>query len=123
MSIITTWQVNNMMYNTIDGGVVTVYWSCTAQADTSEYAVEAGKLYLEPEASSGDFIEYDLLTESNVLSWVYDSLKEGKETAEEAKERIETNCIEKVEVRITKKNNQSSGMPWISEITAEETSG
>lgn len=112
MAITTTWKIDNMTRNTADGGVTIVYWSCTAQADTGESAVEAGKLRLEPNPSSGDFIDYDSLTEATVLGWVYDSLKEGEETAEEAKARIEENRTGKVEAQIARKTAQASGMPW-----------
>jgi len=112
MAITTTWKIDNMTHNTADGGVTIVYWSCTAQADTGESAVEAGKLRLEPDASSGDFIAYDSLTEATVLGWVYNSLIEGEETADEAKARIETVRTGKVQGQIDRKTAQASGTPW-----------
>lgn len=120
MAITTKWCVNNMVHNDADGGVILVYWSCTAQADTGETAVEAGKLRLEPNPLSPDYVPYAELTEETVLGWVYDSLKEGEETAEEAKARIEENRKGKVEAQIAKKNSQSSGMPWLVEEVVEE---
>jgi len=112
MAITTTWKIDNMTHNTADGGVTIVYWSCTAQADTGESAVEAGKLRLEPDASSGDFVAYDSLTEATVLGWVYNSLIEGEEIADEAKARIETVRTGKVEAQIARKTAQASGTPW-----------
>jgi len=120
MAITTKWSVNNMTHNDADGGVILVYWSCTAQADTGESAVEAGKLRCEPDPSSEGYVPYAELTEETVLGWVYDSLKEGEETAEEAKARIEENRTGKVEAQIAKKNSQSSGMPWVVEEVVEE---
>jgi len=120
MTAQVTWSINDMTRNTADGGVILVYWSCTAQADTGETAIEAGKLKLEPNPLSPDYVPYAELTEETVLGWVYDSLKEGEETAEEAKVRIEKNRTGKVEAQIAKKNNQSSGMPWVVEEVVEE---
>ena len=112
MAITTTWKVNNMVHNTDDGGVITVYWECVAHSDTGEQAVEGGKLRLEPDASSPDYVAYDDLTEATVLGWVYNSLIEGEETADEAKARIETNRTGKVEAQIARKAAQASGTPW-----------
>ncbi len=112
MPITCTWSVNNMTHNTADGGVTIVYWSCTAQADTGETAVEGGKLRLEPDASSPDYVAYDDLTEATVLGWVYNSLIEGEETAEEAKARIEENRTGKVQGQIDRKESTATGMPW-----------
>lgn len=131
MHITTKWNINNMTHNDADGGVVLVYWSCTAQNQIgtnelgspvygSESAVEAGKLRLEPNPLSPDFVPYDQLTEETVLGWVYNSLIEGEETAEEAKIRIEENHMGKVEAQIAKKNSQSSGMPWVVKEVVEE---
>lgn len=118
MTITTKWSVSNMTHNNADGGVILVYWSCTAQADTGETAVEAGKLRLEPNPLSPDYVPYEELSEEIVLGWVYDSLKEGEETAEEAKVRIEENRTGKVKAQIAKKNSRSSGMPWVVEEDA-----
>ena len=112
MAITTTWKINDMTRNTADGGVTIVYWSCTAQADTGERAVESGKLRLKPDASSGDFVPYDSLTEETVLGWVYNSLIEDEETAEEAKTRIEENRTGKVQGQIDRKASTASGKPW-----------
>jgi len=52
------------------------------------------------------------LTEATVLGWVYNSLIEGEETADEAKARIETVRTGKVEAQIARKTAQASGTPW-----------
>ena len=111
MAISTTWSVSNMVRNEADGGVVTVYWSCVA-SDGTYSATEGGKLRLTPDASADDFVAYADLTEATVLSWVYDSLVEGEETADEAKTRIETNRTAKVQGQIDRAAAQSEGMPW-----------
>ena len=111
MAISTTWSVSNMVRDEADGGVVTVYWSCVA-SDGTYSATEGGKLRLTPDASADDFVAYADLTEETVLSWVYDSLVEGEETATEAKTRVETNRTGKVQGQIDRAAAQSDGMPW-----------
>ena len=111
MAITTTWSVSNMTRNDSNGGVTLVYWSCVA-SDGTYTATEGGKLRCTPDASASDFIAYDSLTEANVLGWVYDSLREGDETADEAKARIETDRTAKVQGQIDRAAAQSDGTPW-----------
>jgi len=114
MAITTTWSVNNMTHNDADGGVILVYWSCVAASDgTPSYtATEGGKLRLEPDPTSPNFIPYADLTENDVLGWVYASLVEGDETPDEAKARVEANRTAKVQGQIDRANTQADGLPW-----------
>ena len=113
MTAQVTWSINDMTRNTADGGVTTVYWSCTATDDVEGCsAVEAGKLRLEPDASADGFVAYDSLTEDTVLGWVYESLIEGEETAAEAKARIEADRDAKVQKQIDAAATTESGVPW-----------
>ena len=112
MAISTTWSVSNMTRNEADGGVVTVYWSCVA-SDGTFSATEGGKLRCEPDASADGFVAYADLTEADVLGWVYTSLIEGEETADEAKARIEANRTGKVQGQIDRASAQAEGMPWV----------
>ncbi len=114
MAITTTWSVNDMTHMDSDGGVILVYWSLTAASDgTPSYtAQEGGKLRLTYDASSSSFISYDDLKESDVLGWVYDSLIEGEETADEAKKRIEDDRTAKVQGQIDRAASQATGLPW-----------
>ena len=116
MAISTTWSVSNMTHNDSDGGVILVYWSCVAASDgTPSYsATEGGKLRCTYDASSPDYIPYADLTENDVLGWVYNSLIEGDETADEAKARIEADRTAKVQGQIDRAASQSDGMPWAS---------
>jgi hypothetical protein len=96
-----------------DGNVYDVRWQCLAQNDAgSESAVEAGKLILNADPSDTDFIPYADLTEADVLGWVYESLVEGDETADEAKARVEANRTAKVVAQIERANADASGLPW-----------
>ncbi len=98
------------------GGVFLVYWSCVAASDgTPSYtATEGGKLRLTPDPSSSDYIPYADLTEADVLGWVYNSLIEGDETADEAKARVEADRDAKVQGQIDRAASQSDGVPWSS---------
>ncbi len=114
MAINCTWSVNDMTRNNVDGGVFLVHWSCVALSDgePAYSSMESGKLRLTYNAVAADFIPYADLTEANVLGWVYDSLKEGDETADEAKARVEADRTAKVQAEIDRLNNQSNGLPW-----------
>ena len=111
MAINTTWSVSDMMYKDSDGGVFLVYWSLTA-TDGTYSAQEGGKLRCTADPSASDYIAYADLKESDVLGWVYDSLKEGDETAAEAKKRIEDERTAKVQGQIDRAAANSSGVPW-----------
>lgn len=115
MAITNTWSVSNMVHQDSDGGVITVYWSMVAQNDSGpESATEGGKLRLTPDPSSSDYIPYADLTEADVLGWVYNSLIEGDETADEAKARVEADRDAKVQGQIDRAASQSDGVPWSS---------
>ena len=114
MAITVTWSVTDMKRDVASGGVKLVYWSCVAADDTHTEctASEGGKLRLEPDASADGFVAYDDLTETTVLGWVYDSLIEGEETADEAKARIAANRTGKVEAQVARKTAEADGTPW-----------
>jgi len=111
MAITTTWSVNDMTHKDSDGGVSLVYWSLTA-TDGTYSAQEGGKLRCTADPSASDYIAYASLKESDVLGWVYDSLKEGDETAAEAKKRIEDERTAKVQGQIDRAAANASGVPW-----------
>ena len=114
MAINCTWSVSDMTHMDSDGGVILVIWSCVAASDGSPSysATEGGKLRCTYDASSPDFIPYADLTEADVLGWVYTSLIEGEETADEAKARVEADRTAKVQGQIDRASSQSSGTPW-----------
>lgn len=114
MAQTTTWSVSNMERNTSTGGVELVYWSCIVSDNDEPDCVssDGGKLKCNPDPSSGDFIAYASLKESDVLGWVHNSLIEGSETAAEAKARIEKVRQDKVTAQVADKAASSTGMPW-----------
>ena len=113
MAITTTWSVSNMTHVDADGGVILAYWSLVAANDAGEEtATEGGKNRFEYDASGSGFIKYDDLKESDVLGWIYEANKEGDETADEYKARIEAERTAKVQAQIDRKAAQSDGLPW-----------
>jgi len=114
MAINTTWSVSNMTRVDADGGVILAYWSLVAASDAggNETASEGGKNRFTYDASSGDYIAYADLKESDVLGWIWEANKEGDETAEEYKARIEAERTAKVEAQITRNATQATGVPW-----------
>ena len=114
MAITNTWSVTDMQHTDATGGVFLVYWSMVA-SDGTYSASEGGKLRCEPDPSSPDFTPYADLTEAQVLGWVYNSLIEGDETADEAKARVEANRTAKVQGQIDRAATTASGTPWAAE--------
>jgi len=114
MAINTTWSVNNMTHVDADGGVIIAYWSLVAQSDGegSESASEGGKARFTYDASSSDYIAYASLKESDVLGWIWEANKEGDETADEYKARIESERTAKVQAQIDRNATQATGVPW-----------
>jgi hypothetical protein len=103
-----------MTHMDADGGVIKAYWTCNAASDEDPVytAVEGGKLICTYDASGSGFIKYPDLKESDVLGWIYDSIKEDGETAVEAKARIEANRTARVQSQIDRAATQATGLPW-----------
>lgn len=114
MAQTTTWSILDMKRNEANGGVHTVYWECHVVDDDNPdcSAKEGGKLRLTPDPDADDFIAYNSLSRETVLGWVYDSLREGDETADEAKTRIETNRQSKVTAQVARLTTDADGLPW-----------
>ena len=111
MAITTTWNIDKMVRKDSDGGVFLVYWSIVATDGT--YSASGGdKLRCTADPSASDYIAYEDLKESDVLGWVYDSLRTGDETAAEAKKRIEDERTAKVQGQIDRAAANSTGLPW-----------
>lgn len=120
MTAQVNWTVNNMKRNTADGGVTIVYWECVATDDTETdcRAVEAGKLRLEPDASSDGFVAYDSLTQEIVLGWVQSYLNDNStddqngESLTDSVEEIETRLKGKIDKQVAAKTAEATGTPW-----------
>lgn len=76
------WSVENVRRNTADGGVITVFWKCTAVGVTDKYGKElymASTLDFTPDPANPDFVPFDSLTEDFVLHWVWHEIKDDVE--------------------------------------------
>ena len=114
MAINTTWSVSDLTHVDADGGVVLAYWSLVAASDAGggETATEGGKNRFTYDASGSGFIAYKDLKESDVLGWIYEANKQGDETADEYKARIEAERTAKVQAQIDRNATQATGVPW-----------
>ena len=114
MAINTTWSVTDMTHVDADGGVIIVCWSLIAASDAGggETANEGGKNRFTYDASASDYIAYADLKENDVLGWIWEANKEGDETADEYKARIESERTAKVQGQIDRAATQATGLPW-----------
>ena len=114
MAITVNWSITDMTHVDSDGGVIKAYWSCVANSDgdPSYSAQNQGKIICTYDASAPGYISYASLTENDVLGWVYTSLIEGDETADEAKARVEADRTAKVQKQIDAAATTASGVPW-----------
>ena len=111
MALTYTWKISTCDYNVATGGIDHVHWRCVAsEGDIALTTMGVAKL--ECDASASDFIPYADVTENNALNWVWESLREGEETATQAKDRVEAN----LSTRVAEKQNPtaSQGLPWAS---------
>ena len=67
------WAISTMEHNVSDGGVIVAHWRVT-EVDGDHSASAYGTASFTPDASADDFVPYAELTESVVLSWVWDSM-------------------------------------------------
>ena len=98
-----TWTIENLRRNSADGGVITVFWKCKADGVTDKYGNElykASSLEVTPDPSSPDFVPFDELTESVVLSWVQDITTDVEEEM-----TLQWGHLEKADTAI--------GKPWV----------
>ena len=114
MAITTTWSVSSMTHVDADGGVIIAHWNLVAQSDGegNETAMESGKARFTYDASASGYIAYADLKESDVVGWIWEQNKEGDETADEYKARIEAERTAKVEAQIERNATQATGVPW-----------
>lgn len=100
MAITYTWTIPTVERNLSDGGVTVAHWRCDAvdgDYSTSLY----GSCNLEYDASSSDFIDYDSLTETNVIGWVQNIV--NKSDIENA---LASN------INLQKTPSTGKGVPW-----------
>ena len=79
-----TWTIANLERNTADGGVTVAHWRVTETETVGEgddavtYSASSyGTVGFTPDASADGFIDFDSLTEADVLGWVYEEVNQA----------------------------------------------
>jgi len=96
----TTWTISTLERELSDGGVVVAHWRATA-VDGDFSASSYGTCGFTPDPSASGFIDYDSLTEADVIGWVQ---------AEVDKDAIEASLAAQIEA--DKNPTQAAGVPW-----------
>ena len=78
------WTIANLERNTADGGVTVAHWRVTETEvvgegdDAVTYSASSyGTVGFTPDASADGFIDFDSLTEADVLGWVYEEVNQA----------------------------------------------
>lgn len=103
MSIQYTWKVNQLERDPATGAVKTAHWDCLGvDEDTGNSVHMYGSNSLPPaDPNNPDFIEFDALTEEQVLGWIWQG---------PTKEERESSIAQQIDM----KNNPPvvPGLPW-----------
>jgi hypothetical protein len=78
------WTIANLERNVADGGVIVAHWRVTETETVGEgddavtYSASSyGTVGFTPDASADGFIDFDSLTEADVLGWVYEEVNQA----------------------------------------------
>jgi len=96
----TTWTISTLERELSDGGVIVAHWRAAA-VDGDFSASSYGTCGFTPDPSASGFIDYDSLTEADVIGWVQ---------AEVDKDAIEASLAAQIEA--DKNPTQAAGVPW-----------
>jgi hypothetical protein len=102
------WTIANLERNTDDGGVTVAHWRVTETEvvgegdDAVTYSASSyGTVGFTPDASADGFIDFDSLTEADVLGWVYAEVDQAETEA-----ALDANIAEQ------KTPVTTDGVPW-----------
>lgn len=95
------WTIGTLERNLADGGVTVAHWRVT-EVDGDYSATSYGTCGFSPDASDPAFVDYDSLTEADVLQWCWDN---GVD-----KDAIEASLLAKIES--DKNPVTGTGVPW-----------
>ncbi len=99
-----TWSILNLKRTTSTGVVTEIKYQCQSEHDNMiDRQIE--KLVITGSTSDEGFIEYDNLTEENVLGWVNNLVDTSS---------IETSLSSSIEdmLEVISQNTSSEGTPW-----------
>jgi hypothetical protein len=106
-----TWNIIQTERETTNGGVTTAHWTASDSETVGsgeDAVVHSGSNYgsvgLTPDHTDSDFTPYADLTESDVMTWVKDSL--GADEVTRVEESIAAQITE------SKTPTTASGLPW-----------
>lgn len=94
------WVIEQMERLLSEGGVVTAHWRASA-LDGPYYATIYGSVGFTPNPTSPTFKPYGLLTQEDVLAWLWGQVK---------KEEIEQQLLNSIELQKAPKT--ATGLPW-----------
>lgn len=95
-----TWRIGQLNRNAADGGVITAHWNVTAVMD-DHFASTCGVTDFTPDHTAPNFVPFDKLTETDLLSWVWGSVDK---TAIEA--------LLEAQIEVQKNPVTLNGLPW-----------
>jgi hypothetical protein len=102
------WTIANLERNTDDGGVVVAHWRVTETEvvgegdDAVTYSASSyGTVGFTPDASADGFIDFNSLTEADVLGWVYAEV-----------DQAETEAALAADIAGQKTPVTTDGVPW-----------
>jgi hypothetical protein len=102
------WTIANLERNTDDGGVTVAHWRVTETEvvgegdDAVTYSASSyGTVGFTPDASADGFINFDSLTEADVLGWVYAEV-----------DQAETEAALAADIAGQKTPATTDGVPW-----------
>jgi hypothetical protein len=102
------WTIANLERNTDDGGVVVAHWRVTETEvvgegdDAVTYSASSyGTVGFTPDADADGFIDFNSLTEADVLGWVYAEV-----------DQAETEAALAADIAGQKTPVTTDGVPW-----------
>jgi len=103
-----TWTIADLERNTDDGGVTVAHWRVTETEvvgegdDAVTYSASSyGTVGFTPDADADGFIDFDSLTEADVLGWVYEEVNQA-----------DTEAALAAEIAGQKTPATTDGVPW-----------
>lgn len=103
MSVV--WKIEQLERQTNTGGVVVAHWRATAQ-DEGYAATVYGSVGFTPDPTASNFVPYEDLTESNILTWVWGQV-----------DKTETEASLAAQIETQKTPSVVSGLPWVSQVS------
>ena len=106
-----TWKINTLERVRATGAVTSAHWTCIG---TDQGVTEAsyGQIYFEVDPTSPGFVQYNDLTEAQVLQWTKDRMQllSQQDRTMNSPEDIERTVAQKINLKLNPEKAQ--GVPW-----------